>query len=193
MEDPSKSTKVLPPNAFRELKPGEVYTPVVPGDQSPPEVSVRSVAIGVIMVVIFTFAAAYIGLKTGNVIETSIPIAILAVFLGTLFARRNTLLELSRLEPSPLEIDESLEQLRGVAGATVTTEPFAGDVVYFNSAATWTESSGEVVLAVAPGVTHQHLGRRKRSGPVALRRRADRRGWLVDDPQRGRLGRAVAR
>ena len=93
METPSKSAKVLPQNAFRELEPGECYTPVVPPDDPRPEVSTRSVTIGVIMVVIFTFAAAYIGLKTGNVIETSIPIAILAVFLGTLFARRNSLLE----------------------------------------------------------------------------------------------------
>jgi putative OPT family oligopeptide transporter len=93
METSSESTKVLPPNAFRELEPGESYQPVVPADDSRPEVSVRSLTIGVIMVVIFTFAAAYIGLKTGNVIETSIPIAILAVFLGTLFSRRNSLLE----------------------------------------------------------------------------------------------------
>ena len=93
MESSSKSTKVLPQNAFRELEPGETFTPVVPADDPRPEVSARSVIIGVIMVVIFTFAAAYIGLKTGNVIETSIPIAILAVFLGTLFARRNSLLE----------------------------------------------------------------------------------------------------
>ena len=93
MEPSSKSAKVLPQNAFRELEPGESYTPVVPADDPRPEVSARSVTIGVIMVVIFTFAAAYIGLKTGNVIETSIPIAILAVFLGTLFARRNSLLE----------------------------------------------------------------------------------------------------
>jgi putative OPT family oligopeptide transporter len=98
MEGDPKSSKVLPANAFRELQPGETYTPVVPADQSPPEVTVRSVLVGLIMVVIFTFAAAYIGLKTGNVIETSIPIAILAVFLGTtvfrtLSGRRNTLLE----------------------------------------------------------------------------------------------------
>jgi putative OPT family oligopeptide transporter len=98
MEGEPKSNKVLPANAFRELQPGETYTPVVPADQSPPEVTVRSVLVGLIMVVIFTFAAAYIGLKTGNVIETSIPIAILAVFLGTtvfrtLSGRRNTLLE----------------------------------------------------------------------------------------------------
>jgi len=93
MESPSKSAKVLPQNAFRELEAGETYTPVVPAGDDRPEVSIRSLTIGVIMVIIFTFAAAYIGLKTGNVIETSIPIAILAVFLGTLFARRSTLLE----------------------------------------------------------------------------------------------------
>jgi putative OPT family oligopeptide transporter len=79
--------KVLPANAFRELAPGEVYTPVVPPGDPRPEISIRSVTLGVIMVVVFTFAAAYIGLKTGNVIETSIPIAILAVFIGTLCRR----------------------------------------------------------------------------------------------------------
>jgi len=93
METPSESRKVLPPNAFRELEPGETYQPVVPAQDPRKEVSPRSLTIGLIMVVIFTFAAAYIGLKTGNVIETSIPIAILAVFLGTLFSTRNTLLE----------------------------------------------------------------------------------------------------
>jgi putative OPT family oligopeptide transporter len=93
MEAKPETGKVLPANAFRELAPGEVYTPVVPPGDTRPEISVRSVTLGVIMVVIFTFAAAYIGLKTGNVIETSIPIAILAVFIGTLFGRRSTLLE----------------------------------------------------------------------------------------------------
>jgi putative OPT family oligopeptide transporter len=93
MEHTSPQGKVLPANAFRELEPGEVYQPVVPADDPRPEVSVRSVVLGAIMVVIFTFAAAYIGLKTGNVIETSIPVAILAVFLGTFFSRRNSLLE----------------------------------------------------------------------------------------------------
>ncbi len=93
MEHTPSKGKVLPANAFRELEPGEVYTPVVPADDPRPEVTVRSVVLGAIMVVIFTFAAAYIGLKTGNVIETSIPVAILAVFLGTFFSRRNSLLE----------------------------------------------------------------------------------------------------
>jgi putative OPT family oligopeptide transporter len=93
MENTPIQGKVLPANAFRELEPGETYEPVVPADDPRPEVTVRSVVLGSIMVVIFTFAAAYIGLKTGNVIETSIPVAILAVFLGTFFSRRNSLLE----------------------------------------------------------------------------------------------------
>jgi len=93
METKPDTGKVLPANAFRELAPGEVYAPVVPPDDPRPEISVRSVTLGVVMVVVFTFAAAYIGLKTGNVIETSIPIAILAVFIGTLFGRRSSLLE----------------------------------------------------------------------------------------------------
>ena len=50
MEGQPESTKVLPPNAFRELEHGETYTPVVPADLSPPEVTARSVLVGLIMV-----------------------------------------------------------------------------------------------------------------------------------------------
>jgi putative OPT family oligopeptide transporter len=115
METSQEKSKVLPPNAFRELEPGETYQPVVPADSTQPEVNSRSVIIGLIMVAIFTFAAAYIGLKTGNVIETSIPIAILAVFLGnTVFRQRSTLLQ--------NVIIQSLGQASGVvvAGAIFT-------------------------------------------------------------------------
>ena len=98
MEAKPGKSKVLPANAFKELATGETYEPVVPTTETPPEVTIRSVLLGVSMVVIFTFAAAYIGLKTGNVIETSIPIAILAVFFGNTLlrkfaGRRNHLLE----------------------------------------------------------------------------------------------------
>ena len=92
------SSKVLPSNAFRELKPGETYVPVVPADKAPPEVTPWSVGLGLLMVLVFTFAAAYIGLMTGNVIEAAIPISILAVFLGNtllprMVGRRSTILE----------------------------------------------------------------------------------------------------
>ncbi len=92
------STKVLPSNAFRELKPGETWEPVVPAGKVIPEVTPWSVGLGLVMVLVFTFAAAYIGLMTGNVIEAAIPISILAVFLGNsllprLAGRRSTILE----------------------------------------------------------------------------------------------------
>ncbi len=93
MEPSSSKSKLLPENAYRPLEKGEVYTPVVPADQSPPETTARAIIMGCIGVAVFTFAAAYIGLKAGNVIETGIPIAILAVFFGKMFARGNHLLE----------------------------------------------------------------------------------------------------
>jgi putative OPT family oligopeptide transporter len=93
MEVSEKRSKIIPENAYSELKPGEVYQPVVPADKPIAEVTTRSVVMGVIGAVIFTFAASYIGLKTGNVIETAIPIAILAIFFGRLLAPRNTLLQ----------------------------------------------------------------------------------------------------
>jgi putative OPT family oligopeptide transporter len=91
--EPTTKSKLLPDNAYRPLKEGEVYKSVVPADQSPPETTLRAIIMGCIGVMIFTFAAAYIGLKAGNVIETAIPIAILAVFFGKMFPRKNHLLE----------------------------------------------------------------------------------------------------
>ena len=49
-EFPSK----LPPEAYRELKEGEVYNPIVPGTVSPPEITARSVGVGVVMAIIFS-------------------------------------------------------------------------------------------------------------------------------------------
>ncbi len=91
MEQSNK--KVLPPNAYTELKPGEKYTPVVPADRVIPEITKRSVIFGVFMAIIFSFSAAYLGLKVGQVFEAAIPIAILAVGLSGIFTRRNTILE----------------------------------------------------------------------------------------------------
>jgi putative OPT family oligopeptide transporter len=88
-----KKSKLLPESAYRELEEGETYEPVVGPEKRTREVTPRSIGIGLVMVVIFTFAAAYIGLKTGNVIEAAIPIVILAVFIGKAFKPTNTLLE----------------------------------------------------------------------------------------------------
>jgi putative OPT family oligopeptide transporter len=85
--------KRLPPNAYRILEPGETYTPYVPADRTIPEISIRSVTIGLVMAVIFTAAAAYLGLKIGQVFEAAIPIAILAVGLAGMFSPRSTISE----------------------------------------------------------------------------------------------------
>ena len=83
----------MPENAYRELQPGEVYTPIVPAAAAVPEVTTRSVAFGLAMVVVFSAAAAYISLKLGQGIESAIPIAILAIGFSAMAARRSTLLE----------------------------------------------------------------------------------------------------
>ena len=68
----------LPENAFRELKDGEQYQPLMGPDKAYPEVNAWSVTWGVVMAVIFSAAAAYLGLKVGQVFEAAIPIAIIA-------------------------------------------------------------------------------------------------------------------
>ncbi len=81
----------LPENAHRELKPGEKYVPILPPDKAVPEVNVRSVSIGLVMAVIFSAAAAYLGLKVGQVFEAAIPISIIAVGLSNATKRKNAL------------------------------------------------------------------------------------------------------
>ncbi|MEW6364083.1 MAG: oligopeptide transporter, OPT family [Acidobacteriota bacterium] len=83
----------LPENAYKELKSGEQYQPFVPAGRVIEEVTTRSLAAGMFMCVIFSFAATYLGLKVGQVFEAAIPISILAVGLGNLFRRKNTILE----------------------------------------------------------------------------------------------------
>ena len=68
METPS-TTSGLPENAYKELKPGETYRPVMDPNQSYPEVTGWSVGWGLVMAVLFSAAAAYSGLKIGQVFE----------------------------------------------------------------------------------------------------------------------------
>ena len=81
----------LPENAFRELKEGEEYQPIMSPDKVYPEVNAWSVTWGIVMAVIFSAAAAYLGLKVGQVFEAAIPIAIIAVSLSGAFKRKNAL------------------------------------------------------------------------------------------------------
>lgn len=87
----SSTGKGLPENAYRELKPGETYTPIMGAATNPPEVSAYSIGMGLLMAVLFSAAAAYLGLKIGQVFEAAIPIAIMAVGLSALLKRKNAL------------------------------------------------------------------------------------------------------
>jgi putative OPT family oligopeptide transporter len=71
----------LPENAHRELKPGESYQPLLNANEKPFEVTPYSVTVGLLMTILFSAAAAYLGLKVGQVFEAAIPIAIIAVGL----------------------------------------------------------------------------------------------------------------
>lgn len=81
----------LPENAFRELKPGEVYNPLMSPHKSYPEVNAWSVLWGIAMAILFSAAAAYLGLKVGQVFEAAIPIAIIAVGVSGAAKRKNAL------------------------------------------------------------------------------------------------------
>ena len=81
----------LPENAYRELKQGEEYQPIMSADTTPAEATPYSVTMGVIMAIIFSAAAAFLGLKVGQVFEAAIPIAIIAVGLGGLHKGKSML------------------------------------------------------------------------------------------------------
>ena len=91
MEQEPKQPASLPDNAYRELAPGEKYSPVMPASSKPKEVTVYSVVFGIVMAIVFSAAAAYLGLRVGQVFEAAIPIAIIAVGVGNLTGRSGML------------------------------------------------------------------------------------------------------
>ncbi|MFZ0389979.1 MAG: OPT family oligopeptide transporter, partial [Calditrichia bacterium] len=87
------SKRGLPANAYRKLNPGEEYKPVVPPNKFLPEVTPYSIFWGLFYTIVFSAAAAFLGLKIGQVFEAAIPIAILAVGLSVGLKRKNSLSE----------------------------------------------------------------------------------------------------
>src|SRR5271169_1851879 len=112
-------SKSLPENAYQALAPGEVYRPVVPPQEAPPEVTRRSLVWGLLFCVVFTVASAYSGLKVGQVMEAAIPISILAIGLARLFTRRSHLLE-----------NVIITTIGGVAGGVVAGAIFTLPALY---------------------------------------------------------------
>ncbi|MFZ1132161.1 MAG: OPT/YSL family transporter, partial [Terriglobales bacterium] len=112
-------TKSLPENAYLPLQPGESYPPIVPASARLPELTTRSIGWGVLLCVIFTVAAAYSGLKVGQVMESAIPISILAIGLARLYPRRSSLLE-----------NVIITGIGGVAGSVVAGAVFTVPALY---------------------------------------------------------------
>ena len=81
----------LPENAGRKLRPGEKYEPILRPEKQYPEVTWYSVSLGVLMAIVFSAAAAYLGLKVGQVFEAAIPIAIIAVGVSSALRRKSAL------------------------------------------------------------------------------------------------------
>jgi putative OPT family oligopeptide transporter len=112
-------TKSLPENAYKPLRPGETYRPIVPASAALPEATGRSVFWGLLLCVVFTVASAYSGLKVGQVMEAAIPISILAIGLARVYARRSTLLE-----------NVIITGIGGVSGAIVAGAIFTLPALY---------------------------------------------------------------
>nr|WP_311455062.1 oligopeptide transporter, OPT family [uncultured Prevotella sp.] len=91
MENNQNQNIDLPENAFRELKDGEEYKPVMSPQETYREVSPWSITWGFLMAVLFSAAAAYLGLKVGQVFEAAIPIAIIAIGVSSATKRKNAL------------------------------------------------------------------------------------------------------
>src|SRR5678816_856440 len=115
----SIETGTLPENAYTELKPGEVYKPIVPASATLPEVTLRSVLWGTFLCVVFTVASVYSGLKVGQVMEAAIPIAILAIGLARLYPRRSSVLE-----------NVIITSIGGVSGSVVAGAIFTLPALY---------------------------------------------------------------
>jgi putative OPT family oligopeptide transporter len=113
------NTKFLPDNAYQPLKPGETYRPIVLAEEAMPELTGRSIAWGLFLCVIFTIASAYSGLKVGQVMESAIPISILAIGLARLYKRRSSLLE-----------NVIITGIGGVAGSVVAGAIFTIPALY---------------------------------------------------------------
>ena len=109
----------LPENAQRELRPGEKYRPILSPEKNYAEVTPYSVAIGIVMVVLFSAAAAYLGLKVGQVFEAAIPIAIIAVGLTGALKKKDGLSQ-----------NVIIQSIGGCSGAVVAGAIFTLPAIY---------------------------------------------------------------
>jgi len=77
----------LPPEAYEEI-PGDRYPPYIPASQSPPEYTLRTMILGSLFGILFGSANAFLGLRVGLTISTSIPVAVMTVLAFAILPRR---------------------------------------------------------------------------------------------------------
>jgi putative OPT family oligopeptide transporter len=128
----------LHPAAYRELQAGETYEPYVAAGASVPEFTVRSVTLGIIMVIVFAVASTYSGLKIAQVMEAAIPISILAVGVSGLFVRKNSILE-----------NVIVQSIGGASGLVVSGSIFTLPALYIMNVAPGTLSMLLTVFVVS--------------------------------------------
>jgi putative OPT family oligopeptide transporter len=80
----------LDPRAYTKLKAGEVYPPYVGPGESVPELTLRAMSFGIVFGILFGAANAYLGLRAGLTISTSIPVAVMTVAAFRVMAARGS-------------------------------------------------------------------------------------------------------
>ena len=114
-----KQKMSLPENAQRELRPGETYQPLLSPEKKYAEVTPYSVLMGLAMVILFSAAAAYLGLKVGQVFEAAIPIAIIAVGVSGALKKNSALAQ-----------NVIIQSIGGCSGAVVAGAIFTLPAIY---------------------------------------------------------------
>jgi len=72
---------------------GKDYKPYVPADQVVPEFTAYSVGLGILLVILFGAANAYLGLRVGMTVSASIPAAVISMGIIRMILKRDSILE----------------------------------------------------------------------------------------------------
>ena len=115
----TKQPLSLPENAQRPLKEGEEYKPLLSPAKNYAEVTPYSVTVGVLMAILFSAAAAYLGLKVGQVFEAAIPIAIIAVGMTSALRKKDGLAQ-----------NVIIQSIGGCSGSVVAGAIFTLPAIY---------------------------------------------------------------
>lgn len=80
------------------MKEKKDFKPYIPAEKIMPEITVKSVIMGIILAVVFGTANAYLGLSVGMTVSASIPAAVMGMGLIKVFFRKNSILESNMIQ-----------------------------------------------------------------------------------------------